>query len=397
MAIIDDRLSPQRVPALPLVERLARRLSAPFFLAGVAAGFGLCCALGYLTAGSVTYAPFVRFHQLINPESSFQPTVLQVQRMVLDTPASKILVVVGGSSRMNGAGQTVAAIWTGLLQEKLGNRYHVLNLAMRGGTWDQFGMHAVEMALRARRKVIFVADSPGFVLATPFGAMERYRYFFFDAMSHGLLLDYEPRTLAIEHVRSHSDRKDADAIAELVLRGSLDRIMYFSDLWTTVGYDYGFVASWSIPTRNAPFRARRYAEDNTISNPYANSQLPSADTMDALHRVIGYYEDSIARGFHAYDVVPGVVRERTVLVVLSLSPFYTRHLDESDQRRLHDAERRAHALEAQAGMLSAGTDSEWTVDDFDDVSHLSERGGRRLAAIVAPAVRQMAARLGYFW
>jgi hypothetical protein len=386
MTIVDDRSSAGRAPP-PFVERLARWLSASFFLGGLAAGFGLCCTLGYLTAGSVTYQPFVRFHQLINPESFFQPTVLQVRRMVLDAPASKILVVVGGSSRMNGAGQAAAGIWTGVLQEMLGRRYHVINLAMRAGFWDQFGMYAVEMAIRAERKVIYVADPFGSIPVIPFGRAPIYHYFFFDARARGLLLAWEPRDRALSSYRSSLGEFD-----ELSLRGSLDSLLQFTDLWTKVGYDYVFLSAWSVPTRDAPFRARRYAPDNTVVIPY---QYPTELEMRSVRQTLVGYEASLAAGDLGFEIVPREVRRRTVLVGIPFSPFYVQRLSETEQQRLRVAEDRGLALAAAAGITIVGEGDGWTADDFTDSRHPSERGGERLAAEVAPVVRQLAARLGY--
>ena len=47
-------------------------------------------------------------------------------------------MIVGGNSILHGYGQNADQIWTRHLQELLGDRYCVLNLAMRGGFPAEF-------------------------------------------------------------------------------------------------------------------------------------------------------------------------------------------------------------------------------------------------------------------
>jgi hypothetical protein len=46
-------------------------------------------------------------------------------------------------------------------------------------------------------------------------------------------------------------------------------------------------------------------------------------------------------------------------------------------------------------VLDLSDSDGWAVNDFIDHVHLSAQGGRRLAELVAPKVRQMARELGY--
>lgn len=378
-------------------ERLGRWVSAPFFLITFATGFGLCCLLGRMTEDLLLFEPFVRFHGFINPETFFQPTAMQVRQLILATPQSKILIVVGGSSRMYGVGQRASAVWSRSLHDLLGEQYFVLNLALPAGAWDQFGMHGVEMALREGRKVIYVADSPFAVPVQPFGIARPYRYFYFEAAAHNLLLPNEPRRRALGWHLLKDSSEDQIVEDELYLRGTIDGITHFASLWTSLGYNYIFLPSWSAGTRSSPFQARRNYPDGHFAPPEGwYGVITLENGLASLRSAIsGYNQVITVDGDLRFDIIPSEVRRRTVLVSLAFSPYYTGHLSDAERDGLSEMQRRTIAMEAEAGMTMLKEGDDWPIDYYVDLVHMSETGGTRLARDVAPLVRDLSARLGY--
>src|SRR5262249_10523444 len=130
------------------------------------------------------YEPFERFHQLIAPESQFFPTARQLHSLAearLD-PA-RIGVIIGGSSILHGVGQRAGHVWTHRLQELLGDRFQVLNLAMRCGRTLEFGGVTAEALAVDHPRLIYVADYHG--PSELDGVI--YKYIFWDALSNGLI------------------------------------------------------------------------------------------------------------------------------------------------------------------------------------------------------------------
>jgi hypothetical protein len=380
-----------------MVERLGRWISVPSFLLAALAGFALSSVLGWLASGSATFEPFVRFHQLISGETFFQPTAMQLHQMVLRSPPGRILVIVGGSSRMYGVGQGTSMVWTNTLQQLLGNDYHVINLSLRGGAFDQFGMHAAEMAIRNGRSVIYVADDTDWNPPQPFGFAQAYRYFYFEASARNLLLDWEPRTAGVETYLRQASWANANTIAELRLRGLLNRFLQFTDLWTAIGYDYVFLPAWSFVAKDTPFRARRSSVDTESSTPSSlYTHLSVEDVVRRLRRQISGIDENIAAiNRTSFEFVPAEIRRRMLVVAMARSPFYIDHLDSAERRSLVDQRRRLIGLMTDAGMTVIDQGDDWTAEDYIDDRHLSETGGRRLARVVAPAIRVLRARLGY--
>src|SRR5262245_25311365 len=148
------------ITTTPSLEERLRRLLAPLpFFAGLVLALALCCVAGRKAPGVYGFRDFRRFHSAINPEHQYYPTALQVRALARrELPRDKIAVVIGGSSVMEGIGQPVEQLWTRTLQQKLGDEFRVLNLAMPGGAPNEHGQLAAEMLCRDHPRVISVCD-----------------------------------------------------------------------------------------------------------------------------------------------------------------------------------------------------------------------------------------------
>src|SRR5262249_24112083 len=92
---------------------------------------------------------------------------------------------------------------------------------------------------------------------------------------------------------------------------------------------------------------------------------------------------------------PGPVRRHTLLLVPHESPGYVRRLTPAEQTAyaaLFPAN--VHFLQS-LGFAALEVGRDYPSSAYVDRCHLSEEGGRRLAAEVAPKVRELARHLGY--
>ena len=137
-------------------------------LAGVVLGLiGLAWA-GRAVTGRDWHRDFVRFHPLIAPESMYQPTIGEMRAIVrARCRPDQILVIVGGNSIFQGVGQPVENLWTRHLQELLGDRYAVVNLAFRGSSPTDAGALAAESLRDEYPRQIYLANVPPFVPSGP--------------------------------------------------------------------------------------------------------------------------------------------------------------------------------------------------------------------------------------
>src|SRR5581483_9119441 len=88
-------------------------------------------------------------------------------------------------------------------------------------------------------------------------------------------LDKNPGRERFEQDRLNNSRdKDKSAREETQLRSRLDSILYFSDLWTTVGYQKFFTV-WNSNTRDGFTKPRRKFPDPDMDPPPVESRFPT--------------------------------------------------------------------------------------------------------------------------
>src|SRR5262249_46059267 len=138
---------------------LIERLVAPrSLLAGAVCSFVACCLLGALASRHNPYRAFERFHTFMSIQTLHYPTASQVCALGRDgLPPDQVLVVLGGNSILYGTGQRIEEVWSRRLQEELGERFSVLNLAQPGASFSEFACVAAEAIARYHDRVIFVA------------------------------------------------------------------------------------------------------------------------------------------------------------------------------------------------------------------------------------------------
>lgn len=399
--------------------RLARR-PLPILL-GVAVGFLACCVAGRVAARQQPYKNFVRFHPHIAPDSHYRPPFEQVLNLARQHAApGKVLVIIGGNSVMHGVGQRAEHIWTRHLQERLGDRYAVLNLAMRAAWSNEFGGFVAERLSADGVPVLYVTigtENVGWSCDWDGGV---YREFFWDAWGKGLVPP-DPRRDAwlaegfyAKHAAPEGDETGAQRRAreaareksmELRKQGQIDGATYANDLWTYVADRYrGTVWTplkypnfWkphrsfkdSDPGDTLPFEAFHNERTLAVELDIVRGRFRSA-AGQALLRGDPATARAVGEQFAAF--VPDLLRAKTLYVLRIEGRYYLNRLPANDRRDYYEVSRRYRDAVRAAGIDVVLAGENYEERDYSDRSHLGERGGAKLAADLEPTVRAMAER-----
>ncbi len=368
---------------------------------GVACAFAACCLAGRQVSRHNFYRDFVRFHPLVNPQSLYRPTASQLLALAeSQLGPDQVAVVIAGNSVLKGYGQGPEDLWSGHLQRLLGGRYRVLNFAMNGAHPADFGALAAEALGRRHARVVCVTNTwPGA------GAGERspddgsQPYFFWDAYYKGLLTDYPTREADLaEQGRRRHDKPYAEARRH----GRADALFRFDDLWTAVGYR-GVTTVWSPWAGESFWKPRRSFADPEQSIPPERRYGPTLPApASALHRTLGARRwvdappaptdaDRRRSPLARYSTLsfPQPLRRRTLVVVSRASPRLVEGMDAATLARYRaDFPETVRTLE-QAGFAVLDQGDGYAEMDYVDYAHLSPEGAVKLAAAVAPRVREL--------
>jgi hypothetical protein len=365
------------------------------FFAGCVTAFVACCVLGNALARREKFPGFVRFHQRLAPESFYYPTALQVQALVrARLRPGTTTVIVGGSSVLNGAGQSPRRLWTRALARRLGREFVVINLALRAGRPQELGMLMTESLVKAGRPVVYVADAaPCVAPDDPTGVLHRYQ--FWDFRYRGLLLDDPDREARLAAILA---RPGPDASGELRLAFWLNSRLglAFADLWSAVGYRHVFTV-WNFLAHPRFWRPRRGVPDPESRVP-ARGYYHLRDFDTAMRVVRGRAAPCGPAQLGALQanlraIMPAEIRRRALLVLDRDSPYYGDHLAPAERAQYErNVEATTQAVEA-AGVWLVDAQRGWTAADYVDRGHVSEQGGAKLAAALAPVIRARAAAL----
>jgi hypothetical protein len=388
-------------------------LRPAWFAAGLILGLAVLSWLGRETARTDYHPDFVRFNPPISPEGNYYPSIDEMCAIVrARCRPDQILVIIGGNSILLGVWQPVTDLWTAHLQERLGDRYAVVNLAFRGSSPPDCGAVVAEVLRHEFRRQIYIADEAPITGEQAYGS-EPYRFAFWQAYFGGRLLASPIRD---QRVREYLARPDKwTEMMEVGIREEADRLFHFHDFWNRVGYDYLFTVpapySMSPPKLFWPRRdfgdhepdatqpaeiAGRYpeaykaVEQKIISDGPKLAYVPAPGGRWAL--LPGYRADLLRTFGEAF---PDALKARTLLLIPRSSPHYTVLLKPDETSRLNQAYADTVELWKAAGYEAMEFGGGYTEDDYGDRSHLSKLGGRKLAADVAPVVEAMAARLHY--
>lgn len=377
------------------------RLNPRAVLVGALIGFIVCSIAGRFAAAHNLYKNFLRFHCYICPTSLFYPTFSQLVSLAQDGLQShQILVIVGGDSILNGAGQQTERLWTARLQSILGDKYLVKNFSFPGAYAFDGGYFVSEYLHSLGKKVIYVTDTnPGTDPTMGFDGI--YGYLYDDAIWKGYLQKNKERELALSTLRQ-SYRKPAEVLSDREIGAWIDGWSYFEDLWTTVGYKYAFTV-WTMRTPNTPWQPRKRYVDNLVPPPepvtvrFQNSRRD----VDFLRKTFGNFiemrgTECIRREseFKTLEsqlalITPKSLRKDTLVILTSSCPNHLNLLSPEERQCNEHFYKDCKELWDKAGFRTLTYGDSFTDEDFFDGRHLSNEGGERLADLVATEVRAM--------
>jgi len=383
------------------------------FLAGFAGALVLLSVAGAWLGRQDRHPGFTRFHPFISPEAQYYPTIAEMCAIVrTHCRPNQVLVIVGGNSIFYGVGQPADKMWTRRLQELLGDRYCVVNLAFRGASAADGAAVVAEVLRDEFPRQIYVANVGPMQGIDPVGS-DPYRFIFWEAYYKGLLMDYAPRTRYIaQHFRN--DARDRRAHPEIIGRVWLDRLLHFRDLWNYVTMEW----ICTIPSAYQPalpqvhWPRQRFAdtEPDFVDIPWA-SRFRRDLASTELGIVRGFTESYYHRDgegpwqlaeWKRKDVdtyirlaMPEALRRRTLIIVSKNSPYYVDQLAPGERERDDQGYRDTLEIWRGAGYHAATYPNDFAAADYGDRTHLTVTGGRKLAGMVADDVRAIAAECGY--
>src|SRR4051812_152462 len=94
------------------------------FFCGFMIGFALLCVVGRMVSGTNYIQGFQRFHRYLSMDTLYYATASQLRSLAAASASNgQVVVIVGGSSVMQGVGQGSKELWTDELQRLLGPSY----------------------------------------------------------------------------------------------------------------------------------------------------------------------------------------------------------------------------------------------------------------------------------
>ena len=389
----------------------------PFFkpwtlLLGFVAGLALLASAGRTVIKKDLHPGMVRFHPMIAPDSQYEPTMGEMRAFVrARCRPDQILVIVGGNSILLGVGQPADRVWTKRIQEILGDRFAVVNLAFRGSSPTDGGAFVAESLRDEFPRQIYIANVAALQAADAIG-IEAYRFIFFDAYYKKLLLPWAPRDQQFKDYLTEPAFHTARF--ERRLGAQIDSVLNYRDFWNWWSATKFFTfATPYQPDPSLAYRARaKFTDQETDYDtlPFDQRFSPSVIANDTIiaraYSANGYAKNAagewqLADGAReqflrfATNAFPDPLKPRTLILVSRNSPFYTRQLGPDLQARDEVAIRDTLAGWEKLGYAALDSGRDYKPEDFGDRTHLTSSGGAKLAAVVAPKIEALALKLGY--
>jgi len=376
--------------------RLRPWLAPRVFFLGIALSFIACCVTGRQIVKLWTFRDYQFLTEYLNPLSQYRPTALQIRTLARhQLPREKIAVIIGGNSVLQQSGGRRDHQWTQYLEQELGEEYRILNVAAPGAAPNQLGELAAEMLARDHPCIIHVCNcwSTGFG-GSPDGTAQ-YRYSFLDARARGLLLASPERDAALA-AREPIRRARENGLEE-ELEAWANRLLSFNDLWHVVGYEAIFTI-WTRECAQHPFRARkRWVVDGSLEGQLMQDWPQHRRVLIERAKPWTARDDELLRD-HVRQAIPELLRAKTLVAVNRSCPAYLRRLDAEQPGFLASYDGRLHDMTAglhRQGIYAMPIGTTMADDAFQDSVHLTASGGQKLAKELAPAIRDLARRLGY--
>jgi hypothetical protein len=384
-----------------------------WFIGGLVLGLVSLSFLGARMGRTDIHPGFVRFHSMISPEGNYYPTLNEMTAIVrARCRPDQVLVIVGGNSVLQGVWQRDVDIWSARLQDLLGDGYCVVNFAFRGAAPADGGAVVAEVLRKEFPRQVLIAND-GVLTGIEPVTRTPYRYIFWQAYFAGKLITYPERETRVREYRAAGEPWSGD-YTETRATSWIDFVLHYRDLWNWVTVRYvGSVPSYVdtyFPAYLKPHGAYADQEPDGTDPIYDDAHYP-ASTLELETRIAtgprAYYSKDgggkwrlapVSRGdltWRYAESFPQELKARTLMLVSGSSPYYVRRLSADDQAMVDQASSDTVELFREAGYASIDYGRDFEPADFGDRTHLTKLGGSKLAALVAPQVREISRKLGY--
>jgi len=368
-------------------------------LAGIVSGFTLLCVLGKMVSEKPQFDNFVRFSHFTSFETQYYPTAKQVEataRANLDP--KKIAVVIGGSSVLNGWGQRGTHVWSQKLQEILGDKYSVVNLAMAQTAPHEIGMVVAESLLKDYPEMIFIGDLPfATIVEMPVDGCQ-HSYFFWDAYFRGMIPAWETRDKAREAL--YAERQIHNTYTDIVLAQKINSLFNTSELWNWISYRY--VSTVCEPTylsaKKSLFIPRSAFPDDPNKAQSWSERMQFLRTDNLRNQMEAVLNCSQRLNITKEMLEPCFspdMRPRTIIILTPMWKKSWQMLSATETKVLKDRQLLTQSVFNKLGITCNIYQDEFPEVVFIDTMHFDEDGGDIFAQLMAADIKKKAKELGY--
>jgi hypothetical protein len=399
------------MPRNPLLEIFCGWMRPGPFFSGLILSLLLCSLAGRWASSLDLYGDRVRFMRKISPEGYVFPTPDHIIRFVEGkAPRDRILVLVGGSSKMLGTGQKNDLLWTSFLQKDLGPDYSVVNLGVRGGQPTAFLLPMAEILEKKYSRMIVVTDT-----ASPDWLTPNYSYFLWQCRMDGLLSRNPSRERELLHSLKNGPQFPWLYGQELLLGSLFERMTASKNLWNYLGYQYFFPVysplAEDVYPKDPQFVARKsvyddeydYDIDKKVPERFlTNLDMHLKTARETLVRLIKDSggkrvlrdEDTSVTRFN--DLIPEERdRSRYLLLNVSISPYVLSKLSRIERGDYGDALEAMDQSLAKHGFQAMRLGMDYPYEAYNDAIHLSGDGAPLMARDVAEKIRDITLNKGW--
>lgn len=384
-----------------------------WFLGGLVLGLAAMAWLGYRSSRTDFHPGFVRIYQAISPETSYYPTLGEMESIVrAKCRPDQVLVLVGGNSILQGVWQPLGEVWSQRLQALLGDRYCVVNFAFRGSAPTDGGAVVAEALRKEFPRQIYIADEAPLTGVGSWGP-ESYRYVFWQAYFGGKLLPDPVRDQRVRELRA--DPLQRRALREIRIGDGFGLVFHQNDWWNEVCYrwlctipsDLGpAIPELLTPRKDFPDREPDATDPVWLARRYPANVLAAEMQIERSAGLFYHSRGADGRWQLAEatrrdlatlfaSAFPSLLKARTLMLIGYDSPYYRARLSPDEASRQDQAYADTIRLWHEAGYPAITYGRDFDENDYGDRVHLSKLGGAKLADVVAPAVRALTAKLGY--
>lgn len=375
------------------------------FLLGVTMGFLACTAAGaMLSSHRIPVANFTRFHEFINPNGGFYLTYSQMlaeARQALADNPNKPLVIIGGDSVFYGEGQSSKNVWTKYLQQELGDKYTVINLALPGTKVFEAGYWVYEKLYSEGAPVVLITDALPSTVFEPTGSIPMH-YMYFDARERNGLQPYEKREEFAVKNKQWTLFKDPAHVEKYSLRAKFNHYLNAEELWTHFTYSIAGTFYHRTTMYNSLLPRKDFGDPFADRPPFNGSDAEKLDlgvgqVRHFMHGIVDLYEADKKTEYDQFFwkrleactdcSVPQAMRPNIAVCVTEINPLFINDLKEKEKEQYFHLKKMWVENFERAGFTTWLLNEKLGTENYVDFDHLSVDGGKTMAKDLAVRIK----------